>query len=582
MDAVPIRLGQEFSGYAQILTNTVRRVRAVLPSVSELALGGTAVGTGLNSAPDFAPKIIRIISEEIGIPLCQAPNLFEALSTRDGLVEASGALRSAAASLTKVANDIRWLGSGPRCGIGEILLPDLQPGSSIMPGKVNPVMSEMLLMICAQVVGNDAAIGWGGAAGNFELNVMIPMMAYNLLHSVGILASGCRLFASRCVEGIEPNVERSAALIEQSLAMVTALNEAIGYDAAAAIAKESRQDRQDRPPALHREECATERGARSTTRRAPHDRAIIGPPRRHPHHRRKGAHVARPPLPRRLAHSHLRPLAFSVCPASASPAVPVDLDPRLLARNGGPAPPCDAPAMVFDSASESRPVRTPGCHDATAPQAGLNLTKTRAGRPPAGHDALGHERAPSAPATTTPYLVSGVAARDRVLLDKMSSRPVRDRLPQLPAPLNATEMPSLQAWSTAVTTGLHQYQSGRTTSPSAERARTPARAPARAASAASEKSVTPRASQSASQRRMAAASTGVRAGGGEQQHVAVDGRLPAVERRQRGGEGAHDRPPFRPHLRHVDGDDAARAPAAARPRRKNACVASASGIPSPA
>ena len=156
MDAMPIRLGQEFSGYAQILTNTVRRVRAVVPSVSELALGGTAVGTGLNSQPDFAPRIIRIISEEIGIPLCQAPNQFEALSARDGLVEASGALRSAAVSLTKVANDIRWLGSGPRCGIGEITLPDLQPGSSIMPGKVNPVMSEMLLMICAQVVGNDA------------------------------------------------------------------------------------------------------------------------------------------------------------------------------------------------------------------------------------------------------------------------------------------------------------------------------------------------------------------------------------------------------------------------------------------
>jgi fumarate hydratase class II len=239
MDAVPVRLGQEFSGYAQMLTNTVRRVRAVLPSVSELALGGTAVGTGLNSAPDFAPKIIAIISEEIAVPLRQAPNLFEALSARDGLVEASGAMRSAAATLTKVANDIRWLASGPRSGIGEILLPDLQPGSSIMPGKVNPVMSEMLLMICAQVVGNDAAIGWGGAAGNFELNTMVPVMAYNVLHSVGILAAGCRLFASRCVEGIEPNVERCAALIEQSLAMVTALNEAIGYDAAAAIAKES-------------------------------------------------------------------------------------------------------------------------------------------------------------------------------------------------------------------------------------------------------------------------------------------------------------------------------------------------------
>ena len=239
MDAVPVRLGQEFSGYAQILTNTIRRVRGAVPALAELALGGTAVGTGLNAHPDFAPRVIRLISGEIGVPLVQAPNLFEALSTRDALVEASGALRSAAASLTKVANDIRWLGSGPRCGIGEIALPDLQPGSSIMPGKVNPVMPEMLLMICAQVVGNDATIGWGGAAGNFELNVMIPVMAYNLLHSINILANGCRLFASRCIEGIEPNQERCAALIEQSLAMVTALNEAIGYDKAAAIAHES-------------------------------------------------------------------------------------------------------------------------------------------------------------------------------------------------------------------------------------------------------------------------------------------------------------------------------------------------------
>ena len=180
-----------------------------------------------------------MIAKEIGVPLRQAPNLFEALSARDGLVEASGALRSTAVSLTKVANDIRWLGSGPRCGIGEIHLPDLQPGSSIMPGKVNPVMSEMLLMICAQVVGNDAAIGWGGAAGNFELNVMIPVMAYNVLHSIGILANGARLFASRCVEGLEANEDRCEALVEQSLAMVTALNERIGYDAAAAIAKES-------------------------------------------------------------------------------------------------------------------------------------------------------------------------------------------------------------------------------------------------------------------------------------------------------------------------------------------------------
>jgi fumarate hydratase class II len=239
MDAVPVRLGQEFSGYAQMVANSVRRVRAATKAVSELALGGTAVGTGLNSEPSFAPAVIHIIAKEIGVPLRQAPNLFEALSARDGLVEASGALRSTAVSLTKVANDIRWLGSGPRCGIGEIHLPDLQPGSSIMPGKVNPVMSEMLLMICAQVIGNDAAIGWGGAAGNFELNVMIPVMAYNLLHGIGILANGARLFASRCVEGLEANEDRCEALVEQSLAMVTALNERIGYDAAAAIAKES-------------------------------------------------------------------------------------------------------------------------------------------------------------------------------------------------------------------------------------------------------------------------------------------------------------------------------------------------------
>ena len=239
MDAVPVRLGQEFSGYAQMVKNSVRRIRAATGAVSELALGGTAVGTGLNSEPSFAPAIIHIIAKEIGVPLRQAPNLFEALSARDGLVEASGALRSTAVSLTKVANDIRWLGSGPRCGIGEIHLPDLQPGSSIMPGKVNPVMSEMMLMICAQVVGNDATIGWGGAAGNFELNVMIPVMAYNLLHSIGILANGARLFASRCVEGLEANEDRCEALVEQSLAMVTALNERIGYDAAAAIAKES-------------------------------------------------------------------------------------------------------------------------------------------------------------------------------------------------------------------------------------------------------------------------------------------------------------------------------------------------------
>ncbi|HET6282640.1 MAG TPA: class II fumarate hydratase [Polyangia bacterium] len=239
MDAVPIRLGQEFSGYAAMMTAAIRRVESTRAALSELALGGTAVGTGLGADPEFAPRVIAIISREIAIGLRQAPNLFEALSAHDAMVETSGALRGAAVSLTKIANDIRWLGSGPRCAIGEITIPDLQPGSSIMPGKVNPVMSEMLLMINAQVIGNDATIAWGGAAGNFELNVMTPVMAYNLLHSVHILANGCRLFAARCVEGLEANVERCNALIEQSLAMVTALAPAIGYDAAATIAKES-------------------------------------------------------------------------------------------------------------------------------------------------------------------------------------------------------------------------------------------------------------------------------------------------------------------------------------------------------
>jgi fumarate hydratase class II len=239
MDAVPIRLGQEFSGYAAQLSNTITRVARAQGALCELALGGTAVGTGLTADPAFAPQVIARLAVETGLPLRQAPNLFEALAARDGLVEASGALRGAAVSLTKVANDLRWLASGPRCGIGEIHLPDLQPGSSIMPGKVNPVMCEMLLMVCAQVIGNDAAVAWGGAAGNFELNVMIPVIAFNFLQSVEILASACRLFADRCVRGITANVERCQSLVEQSFALVTALNERIGYDAAAAIARES-------------------------------------------------------------------------------------------------------------------------------------------------------------------------------------------------------------------------------------------------------------------------------------------------------------------------------------------------------
>jgi len=239
MDAVPIRLGQEFSGYARMVTNTIRRIAGTRAALAELPLGGTAVGTGLGSEPGFAPRVIAILAAESGLPFTQAPNLFEALAARDGLVEASGALRAAAVSLTKIANDVRWLGSGPRGGIGELHIPDLQPGSSIMPGKVNPVMSEMLLMVCAQVIGHDAAIAWGGAAGNFELNVMIPVMAYNFLSAVAGLSHGCALFASRCVEGLAANEERAAALVEQSLAMVTALNPRIGYDAAAAIAREA-------------------------------------------------------------------------------------------------------------------------------------------------------------------------------------------------------------------------------------------------------------------------------------------------------------------------------------------------------
>jgi fumarate hydratase class II len=239
MDAVPVRLGQEFSGYRQMVTNTLRRVAAARPALDELALGGTAVGTGLGAASGFAPRVIAILARESGLPFVQAPNLFEALAARDGLVEASGALRAAAVSLTKIANDVRWLGSGPRGAIGELHIPDLQPGSSIMPGKVNPVMSEMLLMVCAQVIGHDATIAWGGAAGNFELNVMIPVIAENFLSAVAVLSQACQLFASRCVRGLTANEARATAFVEQSLAMATALNARIGYDAAAAIARES-------------------------------------------------------------------------------------------------------------------------------------------------------------------------------------------------------------------------------------------------------------------------------------------------------------------------------------------------------
>jgi len=238
-DAVPIRLGQEFSGYAQQIENGLARLAAVKPRLAELALGGTAVGTGLNAPPGFAERVIAALAESTGHPFVPAPNRFEALAAKDAAVETSGALKTIAVSLTKVANDVRWLASGPRCGLGEITIPSLQPGSSIMPGKVNPVIPESVLMVCAQVIGNDATIAVAGMSGNFELNVMMPVLAYNLLQSIDVLANGARIFESRCVRGIEANVERVRALVEQSLAMCTALAPIIGYDQAAAIAKEA-------------------------------------------------------------------------------------------------------------------------------------------------------------------------------------------------------------------------------------------------------------------------------------------------------------------------------------------------------
>ncbi|HEV8577745.1 MAG TPA: class II fumarate hydratase [Thermoanaerobaculia bacterium] len=238
-DAVPVRLGQEFSGYAQQAKNGLARLAAVKPRLAELPLGGTAVGTGLNAPAEFAPKVIARLAERTGCPFVPAPNRFEAMAGKDAAVETSGSLKTIAASLTKIANDIRWLASGPRCGIGEISIPSLQPGSSIMPGKVNPVIPESVLMVAAQVVGNDVAITIAGMSGVFELNVMMPLIAYNLLQSIEILANASRLLAERCVEGIEANRERCEELVERSLAMVTALVPKIGYDAAAEIAKES-------------------------------------------------------------------------------------------------------------------------------------------------------------------------------------------------------------------------------------------------------------------------------------------------------------------------------------------------------
>jgi fumarate hydratase class II len=237
MDATPVTLGQEFNGYAQQVRRGAERVRASLPRVAELPLGGTAVGTGINTPPGFAAKVIAELNRRTGLELSEAEDHFEAQGARDGLVELSGQLKTIAVSLTKICNDLRWMGSGPRAGLGEIQLPDLQPGSSIMPGKVNPVICEATLMVAAQVIGNDAAITVAGAGGNFELNVMLPVIARNLLESITLLANSSRLLAERCVDGITANVQHARELAESSPSIVTPLNRYIGYENAAAVAK---------------------------------------------------------------------------------------------------------------------------------------------------------------------------------------------------------------------------------------------------------------------------------------------------------------------------------------------------------
>ena len=238
-DAVPIRMGQEFSGYARQVEAARERVESAMPGIFELPLGGTAVGTGLNAPDGFAARTIAEIARRTGLPFVEAPNHFEAQAARDAACFLSAALRGYAAALTKIANDIRWLGSGPRCGLGELKLPAVQPGSSIMPGKVNPVIAESLLMICAQVIGYDAAIAWCAAAGNFELNVMMPVLAYDLLDSIELLAAGSRNFAEKLIDGLEADRARAEGFVEQSLAMGTALAPEIGYDKAAALVKEA-------------------------------------------------------------------------------------------------------------------------------------------------------------------------------------------------------------------------------------------------------------------------------------------------------------------------------------------------------
>ena len=242
MDATPVMLGQELGGYAATVRYAGERLDGVLPRVRELPLGGTAVGTGINTPAGFAARVIEVLSEETGQPFTEARDHFEAQATRDSLVELSGVLRTLAVGLTKICNDLRWMSSGPTTGLAEIHLPDLQPGSSIMPGKVNPVLPEATLMVCAQVIGNDATIAWAGASGSFELNVQMPVIARNLLESIRILSTSTTLLASRCVDGITADVDRMRAYAESSPSVVTPLNKHLGYEEAARIAKQAMKD----------------------------------------------------------------------------------------------------------------------------------------------------------------------------------------------------------------------------------------------------------------------------------------------------------------------------------------------------
>jgi len=239
MDATPVTLGQEFGGYARQMRLGIERVEAVLPRVGEVPLGGTAVGTGINTPLGFPQKVIELLAAETQLPITEAKDHFEAQANRDGLVEASGALRTIAVSLTKINNDIRWMGSGPNTGLGELHIPDLQPGSSIMPGKVNPVVPEATLMVCARVIGNDATVAWAGASGSFELNVAIPVMGTALLESIRLLSNAMRVLADKTIDGLEANVARAEAFAGMSPSIVTPLNKVIGYEAAAKIAKHS-------------------------------------------------------------------------------------------------------------------------------------------------------------------------------------------------------------------------------------------------------------------------------------------------------------------------------------------------------